>query len=113
MLMPNHRPPSREGHLFTDNTECADRRGVDLARGAAFVIPEWRRPGGEWGTFPFGQVELMPIKFGLRFFPSLRVPSLLHDVDEIRMAPVRGSARPRQVRLQGRSVIWSCKDKLR
>ena len=22
VLVPNHRPPSREGHLFTDNTEA-------------------------------------------------------------------------------------------
>ncbi|MBV8091254.1 MAG: hypothetical protein JO139_17120 [Alphaproteobacteria bacterium] len=33
VLLPNNRPPSREGHLFTDNTEpLADAVAAWLAR---------------------------------------------------------------------------------
>jgi hypothetical protein len=64
------------------------------------------------GTIPSGQDELMPTTFGPRFFPSLRVPNLLYDADEVPPAPYAGGETQND-RLQERSVIWSWKGKLR
>src|SRR6267378_817996 len=41
-----------------------DHPGFQWVEAGAEELSDWRRPGGEWGTFRFGQVELMTIKFG-------------------------------------------------
>ena len=49
VLVPNHRPPSREGHLFTDNTEALS--AVVSARLAEQLCPHCNE------TFPIAWDE--------------------------------------------------------
>jgi len=64
-------PVPRHSYSGPGEAAAAKQRGVlgDLHETACeFFEQQLRRPEGEWGTFPFGQVELMAIN-SARFLP--------------------------------------------
>jgi hypothetical protein len=78
-----------------------------LTYGLGQVLRRCRASRGRCG---FVETDASLDEFGPHFV-GVPAPGLLHDVEDVRAA-MRESARPNGL-LQGRIVIWSCKDKSR